>query len=424
MSGAGLELDGLTVRYGDRIALRDVTVRADPGEVVALAGPNGSGKSTLLRAVIGLEGAQAGSIRLVGDELDRLGLRTRARRVGWMPQEEPLGDNLPVRDYVRYGRFPHLGPYATAGATDRDAVERALLRAGASELADRPVWELSGGERQRVRFARVLAQEATVLLLDEPTAHLDIGHQLDLLDRVRETARDGRTAVVVALHDLNLAARFSDRIVVLHRGRLAADGPPRAILSARLLADVWGIASELRYDAATRLPYLIPQVAPLASATATPGDARRVRVHVMAGGGSGTELLRRLVDAGFSVSAGALPLFDSDSAAVEELRIPAALEVPFAPISDATRAQVRSFVAESEAVVVGPFPVGPANVANLEVLAESGRPSTVLFVRQPASRPWDFTGGRAEAIRADLIRRGAVEVDGTDDLLNRLSGRR
>ncbi len=423
MRGSALAFDRVTVRYGDRVALREVTMRADPGEVVALAGPNGSGKSTLLRASIGLENSVAGTIGLGGSLLSRLSLGARAREVAWMPQEEPAGDNLPVTEYVRYGRYPHSARFAPPSAADEGAVREALRLSGADELGDRLVWELSGGERQRVRFARVLAQQAPIVLLDEPTAHLDIGHQLDLLERVRSIARDHRTAVVIALHDLNLAARFADRIVVLHRGRVAADGSPRSVLSPQLLSDVWGIASELRYDAASRLPYLIPRVVSVPSAPAVGGAPKRIRVHVMAGGGSGTEILRRLVDADYSVSAGALPLFDSDSAVAEELRIPTAVEVPFAPISEETRAQVRAFLAESAAIVVGAFPVGPANLANLEELAAAARPETVLLLAQPASAPWDFTGGKAAEVRTELLRRGAIESPNLDDLLSKLASR-
>ncbi len=423
MNDGALSFDRVTVRYGDRVALRDVSMRAPPGEVVALAGPNGSGKSTLLRASVGLEPHEDGAIDLGGERLQGLSLRARARRVAWMPQEEPPGDNLLVPDYVRYGRYPHLAAFVPPTPRDGVAVENALRLSGADDLRDRYLWELSGGERQRVRFARVLAQEAPIVLLDEPTAHLDIGHQLDLLERVRSIAHEHRTAVVVALHDLNLAARFADRIVVLHRGRVAADGVPRAILSPRLLSDVWGIASELRYDAQSRLPYLIPRIADVPPTAPSPGGPVRPRVHVLAGGGSGVELIRRLVDSDYSVSAGALPLFDSDCALTEELRIPTAVEVPFAPISAETRSRVRAFLEESEAVVVGAFPVGPTNLANLEELRGFARPGTVLLLAQAGPGPWDFTGGRATEIRSELLRRGATEIRTVDQVLAELASR-
>ncbi|HYB63162.1 MAG TPA: ATP-binding cassette domain-containing protein [Thermoplasmata archaeon] len=417
-----LGLDAVTVRYGERVALHSVSLRVPAGEVLALAGPNGSGKSTLLRAAAGLEPTAGGTVRLGGEGLSSLPFRRRAQHVGWMPQEEPTGDNLRTLDYVLYGRFPHVPPLATESAADRAAADRALALAGATELRDRRVWELSGGERQRVRLARVLAQEAPLLLLDEPTSHLDIGHQLDVLERVRAIARGAKVGVVLALHDLNLAARFADRIVVLHRGRIVADGRPPEVLSSRLLLEVWGIASELRYDERTRLPYLIPRSVGAPPPVPPPAPGGRPRVHVMAGGGSGAQLLRLLVERGFAVTAGALPLFDSDTEVAEELRVPSALEVPFAPISSATREQVRAFLADADAVVVAPFPVGPSNLANLEELRALPRPIGVVLLRHPVGRPWDFTDGVATTIRAELLARGATEAETVDDV-ERLLGR-
>ena len=420
MNGATLAMEDVSVAYGERLALRQVSFEARGGEVVALAGPNGSGKSTLLRSALGLEQPQRGAVRLGGSALDQLDLRARARRAAWMPQEEPAGDNLPVIDYVRYGRFPYLAPWASETAGDLAAVDRALDRAGASELRERRVWELSGGERQRVRLARVFAQEAPLLLLDEPTAHLDIGHQLEVLERVRAIAREGRTAVVVALHDLNLAARFADRVVVLHRGRVIANGLPAEVLSASLLRDVWGIASELRVDPRTQLPYLIPRT--IEEPASEPRvRASRTRIHLMAGGGSGGDILRRLVDAGLSVSAGVLPLFDSDTAVAEELHVPTVLEVPFAPISETTRERLRGVLAETSIVVVAPFPVGPANLANLEELRDYPRPDRIFFLAQTAGRDWDYTGGTAAALRAEVLGRGALELRDTEAVLERLA---
>jgi iron complex transport system ATP-binding protein len=421
VSAPALALDRVSVAYGDRLALHEVSFSARAGELVALAGPNGSGKSTLLRAAVGLEVPRAGSVGLGGEPVGRLSLRDRALRAGWMPQEEPAGDNLRVGDYVRYGRFPHVPRFSVESEADAAAVERGLELAGATELRERSVWELSGGERQRVRLARVFAQRTPLLLLDEPTAHLDVGHQLDVLERVRATAHDARVSVVIALHDLNLAARFADRIVVLNRGRVVADGCPREVLSPRLLLTVWGIASELRIDEASQLPYLIPQAPSVPPTPVAREPSPGVRVHVMAGGGSGEALLRRLVDAGYAVSAGALPLFDSDTAVTEELRIPSALEVPFAPVSKATRAQVRGFLAECEAVVVAPFPVGPTNLANLEELRSFARTSAVVLMGQPPGPAWDFTGGSATAIRAELLGRGAAEVATVGEVLTLLA---
>jgi iron complex transport system ATP-binding protein len=425
MSGDGappLVVASVSVRYRDTLAVRSVSLTVPPGEVLALAGPNGSGKSTLLRAIVGLEPLAGGSVHLAGRPLSDLSLRERARSVAWMPQEESPGDNVPLLDYVRYGRFPYVPPLARERPPDERAVAAALVDADVSEFAARGVLELSGGERQRARLARVLAQETPVLLLDEATAHLDVSHQLDLLDRIRKIARRDGRAVVVALHDLNLAARFADRVAVLSHGQLVAEGVPSAILSPELLARVWGVVAEVRRDSATGLPYLIPRL-PLGPGPSAVRPPRRPRVHVVAGGGAGVPFLRRLVDEGFEVTAGALPLFDSDTEAAEQLGIPVAVEVPFAPLGPEARERNRVLLAAAEAIVVAPFPVGPSNLANLEDLGEFV-PRTPTFLVDPApGTSLEFAGGRATEARERLAGAGAVRVSGVEALLEALSTR-
>jgi iron complex transport system ATP-binding protein len=417
-----LVVSAASVRYRDQVAVRAVTLSVPRGEVLALAGPNGSGKSTLLRAIVGLEPLAGGSVQLLGRRLSTLTLRERARAVAWMPQEESPGDNVRLVDYVRYGRFAHIPPLAAEREADARAVSAALLDADVETFSARGILELSGGERQRARLARVLAQETPVLLLDEATAHLDVSHQLDLLGRIRKIARRDGRAVIIALHDLNLAARFADRVAVLSHGQLVAEGAPSAILSPQLLARVWGIVAEVRRDASTGLPYLIPQL-PLGPEPASVRPPRRPRVHVVAGGGAGVLFLRRLVEQGYEVTAGALPLFDSDTEAAEELGVPVAVEIPFAPLGTEVRARNRLLLAAAEAIVVTPFPVGPSNLANLEDLVEFLPRIPIYLVDAPPGTSLEFADGRASATRQRLAAAGGVRVTGLEQLLAALETR-
>lgn len=422
-AGPALRLSGVEVAYGPRTALHEVDLQVPRGEFLALTGPNGSGKSTLLRAALGLVPVAGGTVELLGSPVDRLSVRERAQRVAWVPQAEPLREDVPLERYVLYGRYALHGTFGRESSTDRERVTALLREVGLADRALDGILSLSGGERQRAVLARALAQETPLLLLDEPTTHLDIGHQLDLLSRVRALVNDRGLTVVAALHDLNLAARYAQRVVVLHRGRLVADGAPRVVLSPRLLFDVWGVASELRYDARTQLPYLLPRTP--APTPPAPGEmpAPTPRAHVIGGGGSAGDLLRRLVDAGFRVSAGALPLFDSDTAVAAELDVPVVLELPFAPISPETRAQLRVQLGSSDLLVLAPFPVGPANLANLEEAAAYAKPQAVYLLRQAPGATWDFTGGSATALREEIVRRGAREVSGPDELVRALRAR-
>ncbi|MGE5092776.1 MAG: ABC transporter ATP-binding protein [Bacillota bacterium] len=240
-----LSARGLTVRYpgAARRALDDVTFDAVPGQLLAVTGPNGSGKTTLLRALMGLIRAEHGTA-LVGErEVGTWGREALARVVGVVPQREETVFPLRVSEMVMLGRYARLGPLAAAGAADCDAVARALARCDATDLADRRVDELSGGEWQRVRVARAIAQEPQVLILDEPTASLDVRHEMELFELVRELVDDGLTGVVIT-HELNLAARFADRMLLLDQGRVVLAGTPAEVLDRDVLGRVfrWPVA--------------------------------------------------------------------------------------------------------------------------------------------------------------------------------------
>jgi len=236
---SAIRLERVTVRLGGRPVVREVSATIEPGEWVALIGPNGAGKTSLLRAIAGLLRCE-GSISLDGVSAAALGRRDRARRLAIVPQEPETPPWLTVAEYVLLGRTPHLGPLGREGASDRIAAGRALERLDLEPLAERTLGTLSGGERQRVVVARALAQEAPIVLLDEPTASLDIGHQqqaLELLDALR--AADGLT-LVAAMHDLTLAALYADRVLLLDEGRVVADGLPADVLTEEALAEHYG----------------------------------------------------------------------------------------------------------------------------------------------------------------------------------------
>jgi iron complex transport system ATP-binding protein len=241
--GAFLVADRLSVTLAAREVLRDVSFALPRQGLVALVGPNGAGKTTLLRALARLlpPSAMRGTVRLDAADVAALSIRERARRFAYLPQGHAVSWPLPVRDIVALGRTPHgAGDPARLSAADAAAVERAMQAAEVTALADRRVTELSGGERSRVALARVLAVEAPVVLADEPIASLDPRYQIDVMATLRRAADSG-TLVVVVTHDLGLAARFADQMLVLDGGRLAAQGTPDAALTDTVLADIFRI---------------------------------------------------------------------------------------------------------------------------------------------------------------------------------------
>ena len=232
----------VNVTLAGRRVLRDVSLALSPGHLVALVGPNGAGKTTLLRALAGLVPSD-GIIHVGGDELSSLSLRERARRFAYLPQGHLVHWPLPARDIVALGRYPH-GATDPARLTTKDAeaVLRAMQAADVMEFSDRRVTELSGGERSRVALARALAVEAPVILADEPTSSLDPRHQIDVMKTLR-TAVDKGALVIVVTHDLGLAARFADTVLVMAEGRLVSQGAPADALSEQVVADVFRISA-------------------------------------------------------------------------------------------------------------------------------------------------------------------------------------
>jgi iron complex transport system ATP-binding protein len=235
-----LEASNVTVRLAGTIVVERASVNLGRGEVVALVGPNGAGKTTLIRALAGLL-PYDGEVALDGRPLPSLSTRERAQRIAYLPQGHVFHWPLPVASVVALGRHPHADGFAPASEQDRAAVRRAMDATGIQALADRSIATLSGGERARVALARAIATQAPVLLTDEPTASLDPRHQLLVMGLLREAAQQG--AVLAVVHDLMLAARFADRVLVMERGRLVADAPPTDALTVGRLAEVFGVAA-------------------------------------------------------------------------------------------------------------------------------------------------------------------------------------
>ena len=259
MSDLVLELKGVSGGYGRGDIVHDVALGVRAGERLAIVGPNGAGKSTLLRLITGLLAPSAGEIRVGGDPLRSLSRESIARRIAVVPQLASLPFSARVEEVVGLGRLPHEDPLRGAGPADRAIVAAAIDRVGLGRLVGRDARELSLGERQLVLLAVAVAQAAPIVILDEPTVHLDIRHQVEVMDLLADlNTREGRTIIAV-LHDLHLAARTLPRIVVLDRGRLVADGPPAEALDADRIRDVFGVDPSVMPEG----PWSTPRAAPV-----------------------------------------------------------------------------------------------------------------------------------------------------------------
>lgn len=401
-----LVFDRVTVGYGTRDIVRDASFEVRPGEFVGLVGPNGAGKSTLLRAVTGGAGVRAGDITL-GVSLPRMRDRERARVVGVVPQSQPAPFAFTARAFVEMGRNPHLGRLASPGPEDIAVVDDALARTDTARLAAERIDELSGGDLQRLTLAQALAQQPKVLLLDEPTSHLDLNHALQVLDLVRALA-DGGMAVLGVFHDLDLAARYADRISIVADGTVTPPAPPAEALSARAISEVFGVRAVVRTDPVTGAV----AVTPVLRGEDLAGGPHRGTVGVVCGSGTGASLIRRLVMAGFAVTAGALSRGDVDFSVAEVLGADMVALPPFGEIDPQAETAVARAFADAGAVIVCPTPFGRANLGNLRAAVGSGAP-LVLVGDMGAER--DYAGGAARALWEEALaagaRRAATEAD-------------
>ncbi len=261
-SAPRLSAHGLGLAYDRHVVVRDLDLEVPPGLVTVVVGANGCGKSTLLRGLGRLMKPAAGRVLLDGQDIRRLPTRQVARLLGLLPQQPVAPESITVADLVGRGRHPHQGPFRRWSQADEQAVAHALAATAVCDLAARRVEELSGGQRQRAWMAMMLAQDPTILLLDEPTTHLDIAHQVDVLDLLTHLNRTRGTTVAMVLHDLQLAARYADRLVVMADGRVLEQGAPSVVLTPDLVRAAFGLDAVVVPDPVTGTPMVVPRSRP------------------------------------------------------------------------------------------------------------------------------------------------------------------
>nr|WP_265112429.1 heme ABC transporter ATP-binding protein [Halosolutus halophilus] len=400
MGGANTSIDvrDVAVSFGEIDVLEDLSLSAEPGEVVGLVGPNGAGKTTLLRTISGAISPDRGRVTIGGDDVHGLSSRESSRRVAVVPQETTLSFSFSVRDVVEMGRHPYRSRFAPPDPEDRAVVDDALERTRTAQFADRGIEAVSGGERKRVVLARAVAQETPVMLLDEPTASLDVNHAIETLELVRDLVAEGRT-VIAAIHDLNLAARYCDRLVMLADGTVHRSGSPTEVLSSDALRAAFDANAAVTSNPVTGT----------ASVTALPDDDPGPLpdgVHVLGSGATAAEVLARLDAAGVDARLGPVSSGSSAAETAAQLGIDSIEVEPFAPLSRADRDALDRSLVDRDATVLADLEVGAGNQILLDRALECD--SLVLVETRPfAERNFAGSGARD---RYEEIRRRAVET--------------
>lgn len=392
-----IDVDGVSVRLGTVTALEEVSATVERGQFVGLVGANGAGKTTLLRSITAALTPEAGTVHVAGSDVHSLPSRAVSRKVAVVPQDTSLAFDFDVREIVAMGRTPYNSRLGRSDRAKQQVVEQALERTSVAAFADRAISEVSGGERQRVLLARALAQDTPVLLLDEPTASLDINHQVRTLELVRELVDDGKT-VIAAIHDLNLAAEYCDELLLLSDGRCLATGAPRAVLTEENLKHAFETQAVVARNPVTGSVYV----------TAVPESLDRGsngRVHVVGSGEAAARHFYQLTAAGFDVSAGVLSRGDAALETAHRLGLDTVTVDPFAPVDDAARARVEQLVERADVTVVTDVEVGRGNIANLEAASQA---DSVVIVEERPFHERNYAGNEGEKAYESLAAEGPV----------------
>ena len=411
-----LNVDGVECRYGSVKVLDDVSLSVKGGDFVGILGPNGSGKTTILKSISRILKPHKGTILLNEADIYSLKSTDVAKQLAVVPQDTSIGFNFAALDIVLMGRNPHMKRFQMESENDMAVARKVMQLTNIWHLAERPINELSGGEKQRVIIARALAQEPKILLLDEPLTHLDIVNQLEIMDLVKDLCVKENLVVLAVFHDFNLAARYCNSAIMLKEGKVFSAGSLTDVLTSENIKSVFNVDAIVTKHLVTNSVFVIPLSPQKVS------QSKKCSIHLICGAGTGTALMKILLDEGYSVTAGVLNVLDTDFETAQFLKIPVTTEAPFSPITEKTHKANLEMISEASTVVLTSVPFGDGNLQNLEAAlaaVEMGIPTFVI--EEVAIERRDFTGGKAKALLAKLKSKGAEFVKGQNELLSLLN---
>lgn len=410
-----LEASRIVYSYSRKPVVKDVSLEVNKGEFLSIIGPNGSGKSTLLKTLSHVYIPDSGEIILMGKSLDTYKRKEIAQRIAMVPQDTSLDFEFTVEEVVLMGRHPFLGRFAKEDSNDLDLAYEAMERTNTLHIKDRLITEISGGERQRVFIAKSLAQNTSIMLLDEPTSHLDINHQIEILELLKRLNSEKELAIVLVIHDINLASRYSDRILLMKDGEIVAQGSPEAVITPGNIENTYGMRVAVETSRYTGNV----TVTPIEIKRRLKGSEKR-RIHIIGGGGTSLELMHRLNQEGHDLSLGVINVGDTDWQHGKALRLTLIEEKPFSGISERASRKALDQIMSSHAVVISPTPMGSGNLMNLK-LAKAALEKGIKVIRLSRSdEEFDFTGGEANKILDEMRFMGLIEVADTEAVITEI----
>jgi len=410
--GLNIEVHGLKLAYDAQPVLEDTNFSVERGDLVALLGANGAGKSTLLRCISRILKPNAGHIMLDGTELKHFDSKEAARKMAVVPQETTADFDFTVEDIVMMGRFPYLNRFQKEDQSDREIVQRSMEMTGVAHLARRSITALSGGEKQRVIMARAVCQQPEALLLDEPTANLDIGYQSMLLELAARLNREQEVTVIAAIHDINLAVHHFNRFILLSGGRVMSAGRAEEVITPDNIQKSYGVpATTYRHPL-----HGVLQVSVVREKTRVEGHTKRPVVHVIGGGEEALPVLELLIGRGCRLSVGPVSAQDSGCRFAHFHSLPVVIVPPFTSMNGVHKEEHLELMRKSDLVVVPPIPFGEGNLPifeEVEAVLKEGKPVYLIDLAGVEKRDYS---GHAPQLLKNLVQRGAVVLEKLEDL--------
>lgn len=395
--GTAIEIKNLNYKIDNKNILKNISLNIGSGEFVGLIGPNGAGKTTLLKCMNGINRAE-GQITIKGKSIHEVYDKRLAREISLMHQNTAIGFPFPAIEIVLNGRYPYLKRLQRESREDYNIAKGHMVYTDTDRFENTPVTEMSGGERQRVLFAKVLTQETDIILLDEPTASLDITYQEQIFKYSGELCGQGKT-VIAAIHDLKIAARYCTRLILMSAGEIVADGSPEEVLTSENLSRVYCINALVYKNRITGM---------LDVYIRSDGNKKTSeRVHVIGGGGSASGVLRQLYEQGYMATAGVFSQGDSDIGSAEVFGMEYLVEKPFSEISDRLYQKNISNIESSDMTILCNMPFGIQNLRNLEAAKYS---SKLVIIEDDLPETRDFTDGKATILYKDLKKDAAAVI--------------
>ena len=385
--------ENISFSYGEKLVLDNISIQFEKGSLYGVLGPNGSGKTTFLKVLNGVLKSKYGKVKVDDKNIEKLTTREIAKKIAVVPQSTSINFDFSVKDIVMMGRYAHVGRFSRESNEDRKIVNEILRNLGLVELKNRSFKELSGGEQQKTIIARALAQQSKIILLDEPTTHLDINYQIELMELLKKYVKDG-LIVIIVLHDINIATQFCDKIILIHQGEIKAFGNVENTITRDNIKSIYNVDVILRKNLFTNSIYVNPIRKKEAFSLQSPEGTDLENIHVIAGGGSALEILPALKD--YSVSVGILNVLDDDFILANELNYDIISEAPFSPISEESSEKLRYLLKNVDLIILADFPFGKFNLENLLILNETDK-EIIVIERNPIEER-DFTDGFASKI--------------------------